>query len=331
VTDSTINTLKTAIIDADKFTVTLSEQLSRTEYEAVNEVLSRLNGKWNKKANAHIFPYDPTSLIAAVIESRELPPKNPTAFFPTPAKIVDLMLDAINICDWDNQRILEPSAGTGAIATAAKLRAPSAIIDCCEILDVNRNVLKAKGLSVVSNDFLSYTPDCLYDAILMNPPFSVEGDKLAYATHIIRAWDLLNYHGQIAAIVPRGWLSSENSKRIREFSEFVNEWMEFSPIHAGAFSESGTEVATMLIYGQKERQPWRRCEYNGWNSYHSWNACLWMENDYETYMRARKADNIDDFKTICADAVKTLRNKEYVAINLNDDDINELFEYFQSE
>ncbi len=325
--ESAIAVLRALDISDSQRQVRISTDLDRPLYEQVNEVLTRLGGKWSRKVKAHVFPYPCTALIAAVCASGALPPKNPTAFFPTPKPVVDEMLDAVGISSfWDeSSRILEPSAGTGAIAKAIRLIAPTVQIDCCEVLPVNREVLNAEGLRVISNDFLTYEPTELYDAVLMNPPFSVEGDKTAYVTHIEHAWSLLRPYGRFAAIVPGGWLDG-STKRLTAFREFVCDWLSFAEIGSGAFAESGTEVNTWMIWGEKANP--RTEPYNGWPSYHAWQASLWIDNNQSLYSKAQKAQTMDEMRDVCREAAEQLVRREAVPIVIREGDVEALAGYY---
>lgn len=263
-----------ATLEQDGHAVRLPpEQLERGFYEAVNDVLVRLGGKWNGRKRLHLFPYDVTAAYHAVLSTGILPPKNPTAFFPTPAPLVD---DMLRLAELNDQfTVLEPSAGTGAIADA--VRATGAAVHCCEVLDLNRAALTAKGHQIVGGDFLAYNPGPTYDAVLMNPPFSLDGDKLAYITHIEHAWTLLKSGGVLVAIAPPGFTFRQD-KRSQDFLQFVNEHGEWTRNPPGAFKESGTGIETVLIYARKSDQGWRRGPYHGFSSWHAWAGALWAEN-----------------------------------------------------
>lgn len=100
--------------------VRITQSLDHPLYVKTNEVLTRLGGEWKSgRVKAHVFPEDkdPKLLLEQVIETGEMPAKNPLAFFPTPVAIVQKMLDkAATLSDvFPFCRILEPSAGDGAI------------------------------------------------------------------------------------------------------------------------------------------------------------------------------------------------------------------------
>lgn len=313
--------------EPDKARITAG-QLDRDLYEEVDEVLRRLGGKWDKRKRIHAFPYPVEALVAAVIASGELPPKNPTAYFPTPASLVQEMLDAVGVSEFWNEDdlVLEPSAGTGAIARAIRERTPNCRVHCCEVLEVNRKVLEADGFEIVARDFMAFEPEEQYDAVIMNPPFSLEGDKTAYITHVLRAWELLKPGGKLAAIVPPGWTYG-SVKKVAAFREFVCDWLDFAEVGAGAFAESGTQVNTFLLWGEK-RGP-RTEPYQGWASYHAWQAALWIDNDQALYDKARSAKDMQAFTSVCAEAERELVSRQHVAVRIRPEVVQELWEHYQ--
>ena len=128
-----------------------------------------------------------------------------SGFYPTPAHLVQKMLDAVN---WSNvTTILEPSAGKGDLAIPAAQRwlirkgyssrdsISKVDLDCVEIDPNLRAILKEKGLRVVHGDFLTYTTMKEYSLILMNPPFD-NGAK-----HVLNAINLLASGGQLVALL----------------------------------------------------------------------------------------------------------------------------------
>lgn len=327
-----LHILSACTADSEKQTVTLPpEQLERSRYEEVDDVLQRIGGKWNKRLKAHLFPYDPSPLLTGVLSSKELPPKNPTAFYPTPAPVVELMIECADLqCRFEGTRILEPSAGTGAIMRGIQDMQQELdrdwTVHACEILNVNRAALLSEGVELVGEDFLRYESEP-YDVVIMNPPFSVEGDKTAYITHIEHAWRLLRDGGTLVSIVPGGWIFG-STKRLTQFREWVCDYLTIEEIGEGAFKDSGTLVNTYVIYGAKEETAWRTEPYNGWNSYHSWNASLWIDNDWESYRQLESAlTDRETFAEFCQDVVRRLL-REGVSIVLRAEDIDTLWAHY---
>jgi protein-L-isoaspartate O-methyltransferase len=134
-------------------------------------------------------------------------------FFPTPAHVAQRMARMANIRE--GMRVLEPSAGNGNLADAAK--AEGAQVDVIEISSQLRDILTAKGYTVVDHDFDGFTPEKPYDAILMNPPFSQRRD----AAHIMRAFDMLASGGTLVAIAGEGVFFGSDQKAVA-----FREWLD---------------------------------------------------------------------------------------------------------
>jgi Methyltransferase small domain len=154
----------------------------------------------------------------------------------------------------DAQRILEPSAGKGNIAQAVRdycqFNRIEAKVHCCEIIPRFQQHLLSENFDVTRADFLDFNPPWAYDAIVMNPPFSIEGDPLAYITHIEHAWSLLAPDGILLAIVPGGF-TFRDDKRIRQFRELLEDHGTWRELDGDAFKASGTGVKTVIISMKK--------------------------------------------------------------------------------
>ena len=118
-------------------------------------------------------------------------------FFPTPKHLINKMLFDL---DFDMvQSILEPSAGKGDIIKALEdIKKPihqygrnkyNFDIDCIEMDQNLRHILKGKNYRVVHDDFLTYDTMKEYDLIIMNPPFS-NGVK-----HLLKALEMQERNG----------------------------------------------------------------------------------------------------------------------------------------
>ena len=125
-------------------------------------------------------------------------------FFPTPKPLAARMATLAGIKP--GMRVLEPSAGNGHLADAA--RAQGAEVDAVEVSDALRNILGAKGHRLAGRDFNEFETAQPYDAILMNPPFSDRQD----AAHIQRAWDLLKPGGTLVALAGEGVFFGQDLK-----------------------------------------------------------------------------------------------------------------------
>lgn len=178
--------------------------------------------------------------------------------FPTPAEIADRMVDEADI--QHAHRVLEPSAGTGAIYKAIMKNAsyPPEEIMLIEINnDLCRHLHAAVGRATDSDrhivnraDFLgcsSETGEGLefarklsskkigkFDRILMNPPFENGAD----IKHIKHALTMLKPDGKLVAICANGPRQNE------QLMPLADTW---EPLPAGSFKESGTGVNAVLM------------------------------------------------------------------------------------
>lgn len=273
--------------------LSLPEQ-ERSLYEQVDELLKRLFGKWNRRAGGHVFPFGQDvlePLVKAMLETGKMPEQNPLAYFKTPYEVIDELVsgDLAEYLDWwelyrveldlDPVRILEPSAGTGAIADYIMDRWPNVTLDLVEIDELNVRLLKRKGYSPTHADFVDFEPAHEYDVIAMNPPFAVKGDSTAYITHIRKAYSHLRPGGRMVAIAPPGftWHSDAKNREFRNFCALEGHWWDFPE---GAFKESGTMIKTCGIYLSYD--PWwyeyRQKEYYGWPNFDMWLLKLHADN-----------------------------------------------------
>lgn len=157
-------------------------------------------------------------------------------FFPTPKGESKTMATLARIKEGDD--VLEPSAGNGNLADAAK--AAGANVDVIEISSQLRDILTAKGYTVVAQDFGSFTPTKQYDAILMNPPFSNRQD----ADHIMRAFTMLKPGGRLVAIAGEGVFFGRDAKAAA-FREWLDEHgAEVEALAGGTFKDTSLLATT---------------------------------------------------------------------------------------
>ena len=289
-------------LDYDGFAVRFP-QVDADLYREVNEVLTRLGGKWKGgRTKAHIFQEDPTLLIDYILETGAMPPKNPEAFFPTPTEVargIMIMADLDKLRDED--LILEPEAGNAALLDYLETHAGELLIDenhaplrprihLVEKSPLRCAILRAKGYpNVQQQDFLQYQTDLRFARILMNPPFSVPASKTAYIDHILHAFTFLAPGGVLTTVAPDHFIRHED-QRSQSFLEFVTTNGYFETNDRDAFKESGANVQTVTIALEKptareialaESEP-----YQNYLNYYCFLACLRIDNEPHLYERA---------------------------------------------
>lgn len=229
-------------------------QLDRKIYMEVAKKLELIGGKWvGRKTMGFVFQTDPTDLLEQIANGENRNLKKEYQYFATSEGLAKEMARYLNVKD-AHQRILEPSAGQGALmqavwGTYSFVRQ----INYCELMDVNRTVLeKLPGGLHIADDFLTLGPeyDNYFDCIIANPPFSKNQD----IDHIRKMWDVLRPGGRIVTISSQSWRRGSQKKQ-KEFERWLFDDLEASVngIDAGAFSESGTKVATFLVIIDKPK------------------------------------------------------------------------------
>jgi hypothetical protein len=239
------------------------EQLDRKTYMAVNKILESVGGKWNRKAQAHLFDGDAQAALDDVLATGEVESKRDVGWFATPPLVAEKLIGKfVNAGD----HVLEPSAGDGALVVPLLHR--GAHVTAFERDDRRRAALNdAAKLALAAGapgtfgerraadgstirDFMECF-DGAYDAVIMNPPFKRVGlgDHL---DHVRRAATMLTCppHGGRAvlrAILPASivWRRDLRHEQFRYWLNNLDGTIESLP--EGSFAASGTMVSTVII------------------------------------------------------------------------------------
>jgi len=218
------------------------------DWKALKFVLETLGGKWKSKPQAFLFPdgADVAAIVETAIETGEILDPRAAGYFPTPRVLAERLVEAARIQPGDAW--LEPNAGQGAIADVAWERHADSFPKIVELLDANRDALRAKpyGFGLAEpRDFMSIAPGALgqVDCVVMNPPFA-RGADVDHVTHAIR---FLRPGGRLAAIMSAGVEFRQDAKTtaFRALVERHGGTIERLP--AGSFLESGTGVNTVMV------------------------------------------------------------------------------------
>lgn len=178
------------------------------------------------------FDYCPDDVLRKMIVSGMVPDTVSHQFYPTPEPLAEKMVSMLGALPGAN--LLEPSAGRGAIAT--KLQGN---VTCVEVDPLLSEVLRSKGLNVITADFLpwakaSLAENKLYAGICMNPPFS---QGRAYE-HITAAIKLLEVNGVLVALAPAAC-----GRRIKS----ENTTVELVPVGADEFPGVSIELCIVRV------------------------------------------------------------------------------------
>ncbi len=214
-------------------------------YQRVDEVLQGAGGRWDRAVQAHVFPTDAADALAALLAAGEvvtLREKQQSAqYFPTPAAIVARLLDLADV--QPGMEVLEPSAGSGAIAAALTDR--GATLDCIERDPGYAAALAEAGVArtLHAADFLTVSAEPRYDRVVMNPPFTQSAD-MAHVEHALRF--LKPAGGLLVSVM--SWTVTEHTRKTAAFRALVEgRGGTVEAVAEGAFRESGTDVRTVIV------------------------------------------------------------------------------------
>ena len=211
-------------------------KLERGLYLELNNVLTSIGGKWDRKEGAHIFKEDVSKIVEGILLTGEYTDaKREFQFFQTPMNLVHKMVDIAGI--QVGETVLEPSAGLGRIASMLRR------CDCIELNPENVKTLIGQGFNVTQGDFLEM--DLSYDVVVANPPFSKQQD----VDHITKMISIAER--KVVAVASAAVLFRTNKKTVA-FRELVASYGgTITPLPEGTFKESGTNVNTCLVVVSK--------------------------------------------------------------------------------
>ena len=218
------------------------EKLDRPMYERVAKVIEACGGKWNRKAKAHLFDGPAVDAIDAVLLNGEVAKPQDFGFFETPPELVVRVMYEAQISE--GMEVLEPSAGTGRLADAA--RDVGANVLCVELQQKNCEALRAKKHHFIpTTDFLTFERPILparFDRVVMNPPFARSAD----VKHILHAYSMLKPGGRLVSIAGSGVLFRQD-RLYQELRQLAAAHGSMEPLPEGSFKSAGTMVNTALV------------------------------------------------------------------------------------
>lgn len=217
----------------------LPRQLPRELYVQTAKVIELLGGKWNRSLAAHLFESDCADRVdEAVIAGEVMDFKKLYQFYETPPELARRMVAMADVRA--GQRLLEPSAGKGAI-----LKALPPAVDCTAVeLNPAMTDLIALANRVHYRDFLGCDGELgTFDRMVANPPFRNGQD----VDHVRHMHHLLKAGGILVTVMSPAWQYRTDHKHaeFRAWLEQLDHEVETLP--EGTFKCSGTNVRSLLV------------------------------------------------------------------------------------
>lgn len=230
--------------------------LDKKLYAQVKSSIEKIGGKWTGgKVFGFVFKTDPTELLADIAGGAKRNIKKEYQFFPTPDAIADDLVSIANI--YEDDIILEPSAGQGAIIKAIRrfgIKAPIFYVEKMEqnvhVLEeyINKTGQKTFRMNTKDQDFLNLdNKEPAFTKIIANPPFANNQD----VDHVRHMYSMLKPNGRLVSIVFDNWQTADNKKK--QFIQWLEDLnAEIIDLPAGTFKESGTSVPTKIVVINKK-------------------------------------------------------------------------------
>lgn len=216
-------------------------------YDDISRLMGKAGGRYVTGRKQFVFDegIDSADLLQRLVAGETVNFQQQYQFFATPEKEAVAATERLRgaLGTLKGMRILDPSAGDGALAQVA--RSMGAEVLTIELWKVNAIKLRAKGFNVLERDFLTVTPDEIgkFDGVLANPPFTSNQD-IAHVKHMLQ---FIRPGGALSVIMSTAWTDGR-TKVHADFKNFlVSQNVTVTPIEAGAFRESGTTVPTVRL------------------------------------------------------------------------------------
>ena len=218
----------------------LQQKITRLQKMGINDIteLKKAVCEYEIIASKAVKPVDNTQrVIKELTNKARLQQKGDINF--TPPEVVERMVE---LADIDSRsRVLEPSAGIGNIAD--KVREVTDDVDVIEQMSNFRELLKLKGYRLIGCDFLEFSGDAEYDAVIMNPPFSNNQD----IDHVLRAYECVKDGGVLVSITSPHWTFA-NDKKSKGFREWIDTQDYFTEhLRGGTFEATGVASEIIVI------------------------------------------------------------------------------------
>ena len=275
-----IENLVSKLDENEIYTIIECKDITDEEYDRLRWVMESYGGRWNERCKGFKFnEFDDEKLKSIKADlsagfvnlSEEKRTRERDAFFPTPVKVVDKMIETANLKP--DSIMLESSAGTGRILDEAKKVINS--VDNFVVIEMNserQRILRDKGYKV---DFNGTFEDSLKDSetlkkikncdkVVINPPFKNDSD----VKHLLISYMFCADNADVVSILQENSLYYDRQIH-RVFKEFLNligkDAYEVKSLPAGSFKSEMTTVDTVIFHIKKNVTLQRNALYHLFN------------------------------------------------------------------
>jgi phospholipid N-methyltransferase len=193
-------------------------------------------------------------------------PAKDLAYYPTPDNAADHMLSKVRL--FKGMRLLEPSAGTGALIRALRRKIEKTQENRHEEYRVFESDVTVRAIEIHASraaelrqregDFCTVTVDNflqtqalpVYDVLICNPPFS----GTHFMAHLAHGLDHVKNGEALHAILPITAMIGITAKHasFHRWLEKVSERYSWSELPSESFKDSGTLINTIILSIRKK-------------------------------------------------------------------------------
>lgn len=275
-----IENLVSKLDENEIYTIIECKDITDDEYDRLRWIMESYGGRWNERCKGFKFnEFDAEKLksikadlsVGFVNLSEEKRTREKDAFFPTPVKVVDKMIETANLKP--DSIMLESSAGTGRILDEAKKVINS--VDNFVVIEMNgerQRILRDKGYKVDFNgtfedslkdpEILKKLKKC--DKVVINPPFKNDSD----VRHLLISYMFCADNADVVSILQENSLYYDRQIH-RVFKEFLSligkDAYEVVSLPAGSFKDELTTVDTVIFHIKKRADLQRNALYHLFN------------------------------------------------------------------
>lgn len=275
-----IENLVSKLDENEIYTIIECKDITDDEYDRLRWVMESYGGRWSERCKGFKFnEFDDEKFksikadlsVGFINLSEEKRTRERDAFFPTPVKVVDKMIETANLKP--DSIMLESSAGTGRILDEAKKVINS--VDNFVVIEMSgerQRILRDKGYKV---DFNGTFEDSLKDSetlkkikncdkVVINPPFKNDSD----VKHLLISYMFCADNADVVSILQENSLYYDRQIH-RVFKEFLSligkDAYEVVSLPAGSFKDELTTVDTVIFHIKKKADLQRNALYHLFN------------------------------------------------------------------
>lgn len=218
------------------------------DYETIGEGSKEID----KFDEVEVSPYrDAVALFSTVLKNnKSRSNREGKDYYATPEPVGFKMVEWLK--SKDNDSVLEPSAGHGAIARFFNPNITATAVEPSYEL-ATRLKLNTTA-EVKQHTFEDLHIVNKYDGIVMNPPFGV-GGKTAIE-HVEKAFKHLRTNGRMIAIIPNGGATQKRFDAFMESKDAKDAFVRATYVLPGvAFKNAGTNISTKVVIIDKVADP----------------------------------------------------------------------------